>query len=109
MDSKKNARWPPSRYCTLCFEVATSTSIPASSIRRSSRSASKGILGDTLVGLTTSSMVELLGADAYSNVTSNDADKRKFVGELRPEGTAVARACLRGADCMMRSEAGHLR
>src|SRR5215831_4587276 len=56
MDSKKKARWPPSRYCTLCFEVVSRTSIPASSIRRSSRSASNGIEGATF--LTTSSMTE---------------------------------------------------
>src|ERR1700757_2249339 len=54
MDSKKKARWPPSRYCTLCFEVASRTSIPASSISRSRRSASNGIEGATF--LTTSSM-----------------------------------------------------
>src|SRR6516165_4187257 len=54
MDSKKKARWPPSRYCTLCFEVASRTSIPASSISRSKRSASNGIEGATF--LTTSSM-----------------------------------------------------
>src|SRR5262245_18217902 len=43
MDSKKKARCPPSRYCTLCLDVTTRTSIPASSIKRSSRSASKGM------------------------------------------------------------------
>src|SRR5437763_1639476 len=54
MDSKKKARCPPSRYCTLCLDVTTSKSIPASSIKRSSRSASNGIDGATC--LTTSSM-----------------------------------------------------
>src|SRR5262249_1109750 len=56
MDSKKKARCPPSKYCTLCFEVATRTSIPASSIRRSRRSASNGIEGATC--LTASSMTK---------------------------------------------------
>src|SRR5215468_10779293 len=56
MDSKKKARWPPSRYCTLCFEAVSRTSIPASSISRSKRSASNGIEGATF--LTTSSMTE---------------------------------------------------
>src|SRR5262245_55716633 len=56
MDSKKKARCPPSRYCTLCFDVVTRRSIPASSMRRSSRSASNGIEGATC--LTTSSMTE---------------------------------------------------
>src|SRR5262245_11369999 len=56
MDSKKKARCPPRRYCTLCFDVVTRRSIPASSMRRSSRSASNGIEGTTC--LTTSSMTE---------------------------------------------------
>src|SRR5947199_3269568 len=56
MDSKKKARCPPSRYCTLCLDVTTRTSIPASSIKRFSRSASKGMDGATC--LTTSSMSE---------------------------------------------------
>src|SRR5262245_46664531 len=56
MDSKKKARCPPSRYCTLCLDVTTRTSIPASSIKRSSRSASKGMGRATC--LTTSSMSE---------------------------------------------------
>src|SRR5262249_34443816 len=56
MDSKKKARCPPSRYCTLCLDVTTRTSIPASSIKRSSRSASKGMGRATC--LTMSSMSE---------------------------------------------------
>src|SRR5262249_2130678 len=45
MVSKKKARWPPSRYCTLCLEVAMTRSSPASSIRRSSRLESNGMGG----------------------------------------------------------------
>src|SRR5438105_953959 len=44
MASKKKKRYPPSRYWMLCFDVRTSASRPASSIRASSLPASKGKL-----------------------------------------------------------------
>src|SRR4051794_6245587 len=40
--AKRKKRYPPSRYCTLCGEHASTTSTSASSMRRSSRAASNG-------------------------------------------------------------------
>src|SRR5262245_55685182 len=51
IQAKKNRRWPPKRYWMLCLELATRTSMPASSIRRSSSLVSKG-----MADLATSSM-----------------------------------------------------
>src|SRR5271165_1082230 len=83
MLSKKKARWPPSRYCTLCFELAQSTSMPASSIRRSSRSASNGIdagAGDGF--LVTSSMIEssLRFGDGSRPIARIDAVEHAEIG-----------------------------
>src|SRR5580704_7701810 len=72
MDSKKNARWPPSRYWTLCFDVTTSRSNPASSISRSSRAVLNGAVPGRLL---TSSMINLPAVLQRQPSKSESADE----------------------------------
>src|ERR1700688_3138403 len=85
MDSKKKARWPPSRYWTLCFDVATRTSIPASSMSRSSSAVSNGAVSCRLV---TSSMIDLLDfqdSSGHGATLSNSALRMNPFGLRRAQ------------------------
>src|SRR5215510_275914 len=91
MVSKKNARWPPSRYWTLCFDVARRTSMPASSISRSSRSESNGMASDRFV------MSSMIGGSwvATSPVAIRAGPRRAKCPILRESaGNAISGQCL---------------
>src|SRR5579864_7091510 len=89
MDSKKKARWPPSRYCTLCFDVATRTSIPASSISRSSNAVSNGAVSWRLV---TSSMIVLREFNGARRHPIKSAPGDEPVGIAHVQGARAAAA-----------------
>src|SRR6202521_4759860 len=86
MLSKKNERWPPRRYWTLCFDVAMSTSSPASSMSRSSRAVSKGAVLCRVVSSMVRSPVDRVAGGESSKSARGDEPASSALGAIGARG-----------------------
>src|SRR5579863_3801565 len=94
MLSKKKERWPPRRYWTLCFELASSTSRPASSINRSSRAVSNGAAA---CGLLMSSMDQSPWGQSFAHPIKSDGAEERAQIEGAEHAASGAYVLLKGA------------